>query len=160
MPQDAISQLDSTVADVFSRMLAFTCTPVQQAPPPTPSCLTATVDFSGQSEGFCALQVEPAGAAKLTLRLTGVQDREDSDPLLADTVGELCNMIAGNWKSRHAPPPGSFTLSPPCITTGSTSQLLPGLTRCYVFERHTLTIRLNLASASQRSPATPKTAVP
>ncbi len=137
-----LQQLDAAVAEVFSLMLGHICSP-------TPTCLIphpgfiASIAFSGTLTGICALHLGLASAGELASDLTGEPPPPDS-ALPADTVGELCNMIAGSWKSRLPPPYAACHLSTPTVIPAPLPQQTA--TRAYRFATHCLTLELTLAT--------------
>ena len=139
-PPDPFSHLlDDAVSEVFDLMLSFPCTPALPSASRPPG-FTASVQFSGSLTGSCAVHLDVASANLLTTHLTG-QPPEPDSPLLADIVGELCNMIAGSWKSRLAPPLASCHLSPPTIAATVSPALY---NRAYQFDQHYLNLELIL----------------
>ena len=146
MPENLLEHLDEAVSEVFDLMLSRACTPSALPMEPTAG-LTALVHFSGALNGACTIHLDLSSAGELTEHLTGEPPEPDS-PLAADTVGELCNMIAGLWKSRLAPPLAACQLSSPTIGTGYTAQAetqATTVTRSYQFAPHWLTLQLTLA---------------
>ncbi len=146
MPEDLLEQLDEAVCEVFDLMLSRPCTPSAHSPEPIAG-LTALVKFSGALNGACTIHLDHGSAGELTEHLTGETPAPDS-LLPADTVGELCNMIAGLWKSRLAPPLASCQLSSPTIGSGYTAQAqakATTVTRSYQFAPHRFTLQLTLA---------------
>lgn len=110
MESSAIQHLDDAVAEVFLLMLARTCQPWEGACGGEAASLSSQVIFSGTLRGACRLDVPRGAANELTAELTGGHATE---VLTRDTVSELCNMIAGLWKSRQPPPAASCGLSEP-----------------------------------------------
>ena len=143
-----LPQLDEAVAEIFLLMLGMPCYPSSHKPPePTPVSpgLAATVVFSGTLHGLCLLTVTEECARTLTLSLIGPSATPD---LHADTAGELCNMIAGSWKSRLAPLLANCTLSPPCVLAIPPAPALAPCThtlnRVYTFAESSLALTLAL----------------
>jgi chemotaxis protein CheX len=71
--------------------------------------------------------------------------------MVADAVGEMCNMIAGGWKRRLGQPAWGTDLSIPSISTGqplTTDRVLqPGetsLTRAYAFDGSPFVVHLTM----------------
>ena len=114
MTSDMITLLDEVVAEVFILMLGHTYQPTEAPAAECGSCLSALIRFTGTLEGECALELDRATAGTLTRELTGADD----ESLWADTTGELCNMIAGTWKSRLAGERAACKLSVPQVTEG------------------------------------------
>ena len=136
-------QLDDAVAEVFELMLSRPCTPA----PPCAAALsgvTALVHFSGSFDGNCAIHLDLRSAGELAEQLTGEAAAPDS-ALPADAVGELCNMIAGSWKSRLQPNFASCQLSSPTIHAEAVAPASPAtIIRTYHFPPHCLTLQLTL----------------
>ena len=149
MHEDLIRQLDDAVNEVFAVMLNLACTSEPGAPAPEQTaaqCFTASVIFSGPLEGRCCIQMEERTATELTSNLMGMPPEEISPDLCADTAGELCNMIAGNWKKRHPEDLAASQLSCPMVDLGS-CDCTPNVfqkvfTVLYRFDSHHLTLRL------------------
>ena len=94
MNDEWITELDAAVSEVFSLMLGRRCQPDLRYA--DLSGYEASVGFSGTLRGSCTVRLDYDAARSLTEELTG----EASPADCLDTVGELCNMIAGSWKSR------------------------------------------------------------
>jgi chemotaxis protein CheX len=114
--RNAIQQLNEAVAEVFAVMLnlACTCETVPASGLPAPY-LSASVQFSGTLSGHCTILMTEPTAAELTSNLTGIPALEIPPELCADTAGELCNMIAGSWKTRQPDAVASCQLSCPVL---------------------------------------------
>lgn len=119
--------LDDAVADVFRIMLGRTCTAYQAPPTFSPSGVAATVAFSGAIEGRCALFLSDTSAARLAESFLGPAADGWDTTIVEDAVGELCNMIAGGWKTRLGAPEYSAGLAVPVIARaqGPSNQIAP-----------------------------------
>lgn len=150
MPEPIFRQLDQAVAEVFALMFGRDCQP-EASPPPAcaPPCIGASVLFSGSLLGACALHLSPTAAAELTHTLTGAARDALPITLLADTAGELCNMIAGCWKSLQPPEIAACALSCPILSHG-TCRPVPlfreTVLRLYQFAGHHFRLELSLDS--------------
>lgn len=111
-----LKQLDDAVREVFALMLDRCCFP-QTSCYCNEQGFTASVLFAGAVQGFCTLHLNGRAAKQLATDLMGesAEDPIESNILSADTTGELCNMIAGSWKSRLAGGLSICTLSPPKV---------------------------------------------
>jgi chemotaxis protein CheX len=118
MNRDVTSQLDQAVDEVLAVMLALDCTPEPLATPRQPAAFTASVLFSGSLNGVCTLAVNKPSAAEITASLIGVPAAEILPDLCADTAAELCNMIAGTWKSAQTQINDNCQISCPTIGSG------------------------------------------
>jgi len=89
--------------------------------------ISAVIGFSGDIVGNCALRMSFATAQEAVTRLAGEPVREWA--AIADGVGELVNMIAGNAKA--ALDPYKMTLSFPEVIRGAdTKSGFTGIRTC------------------------------
>ncbi|MHB1699678.1 MAG: chemotaxis protein CheX [Acidobacteriaceae bacterium] len=79
--------------------------------------VAAIVGFVGVMRGACVLRVGEAGARRMTGRMLGTEE-EQMDFTVADAVGEVCNMVAGGWKSQVAELSAGCLLSVPAVISG------------------------------------------
>jgi len=93
-----IGHIDAAVAEVFAMMLQMPCNAVDEAPE-TNVLISARIEFSGVIDGDCVVRIPVRAAERLTDMLLDAEGDWD-DEMIDDAVGELCNMIAGGWKSR------------------------------------------------------------
>jgi chemotaxis protein CheX len=135
MHREIYRQLDDAVAEIFAVMLNLACVPApaSDAPALLEPWLLASVSFSGTLDGICILSLDEPAAAELTANLTGIPPDQLASELYADTAGELCNMIAGSWKTRQFNERAACHLSCPTITLGS--PLLPSSGRHSGFQK-------------------------
>ena len=81
-------------------------------------------DHSGES---VILNMDPATALKICASMNGVSCGS-ADPLVADTLGELANMIAGNAVSALSDQGFAFSVQPPVtVGRGDLSLITEGL---------------------------------
>ena len=84
--------------------------------------ISARILFSGALAAQCAVEFPSNSAERLTSAFLGpCQDGckiHWEDSMVADAVGELCNMIAGGWKTRLGEPAWQAHLSVPLILRG------------------------------------------
>jgi chemotaxis protein CheX len=86
----------------------------------------------------------------MTSKMLGV-DLDKVGPDVSDALGEVCNMVAGNFKNKIAGLAEGCLLSPPTVVTGSDYSLhslaeSPGLEISLLFERMPLVISLQIHS--------------
>ena len=105
-------ELDQIVSDVLGVMFSSTSTP-SHAEQPEHNSYTATVSFVGEWKGAVLVRCNIPTAEKLARRLFKSQTVSEED--VADSIGELANMIGGNLKS--VLPPGVM-LSVPSVALG------------------------------------------
>lgn len=129
-----ISLLELATREVFQLMLA---TDVTAAPPEmqTPQGLTAMVGLAGQLCGVLSLHCGERAAALMTSKMLGITP-ENVSTELSDAVGEISNMVAGNFKNKIPGLGDGCMLSPPTVVIGT--DYAPGS----VADKPTLEIRL------------------
>ncbi len=104
--------MDETVAEVFATMLGCECVPAESRGGEAQDT-TAKVRYSGALVGECVVLFGAMDAAALAERFLGDAAGE---AMIADAVGELCNVVAGGWKRRLRPPASGAQLSVPQVT--------------------------------------------
>lgn len=115
MQPEAVSQLDSAVSEVFETMLARRCDPMDGDVDTVTGRIVARIQFTGTVDGECLLYASQATASITAEALLGTPS-EPHDPMVDDAIGELCNMIAGGWKSKLTSPGSSCLISVPAVT--------------------------------------------
>ena len=112
---EAMSRLDSAVSEVFETMLERSCDPMEGEVDTIGGKIVARIQFTGTVDGECLLYASPATASVTAEALLGTPS-EPHDPMVDDAIGELCNMIAGGWKSKLASPEANCSISTPAVT--------------------------------------------
>jgi chemotaxis protein CheX len=148
-----IQKMDDAVAEVFERMLNRSCVSTQEFPAGDVLIL-ARITFSGAVEAQCVLGFPSPSAQILTCAFLGPGEVDWDDFMVADTVGELCNMIAGGWKKRLGPSAWGADLSVPYTSLGSSLDEpdfgIIRLRRAYVFDDSPFVMSLKLLQATGR----------
>jgi len=80
--------------------------------------ITSIVGLAGQVCGIITLRCSAQSAALIAAKMLGVNPR-DAGPEMWDAVGELCNMVAGNFKSKITGMGDGCLLSVPTVITGA-----------------------------------------
>lgn len=140
-----IARLDSAVSEVFEMMLARDCSPADRAEASAP-CISARILFSGVIDGECVLFASESVARVTAEALLGIPS-EPGDPMAGDAIGELCNMIAGGWKSKLGSDEAGCAISPPRIATHNSPmdlEVQKGFRRFYSFEGHIFGVHMNI----------------
>jgi chemotaxis protein CheX len=119
MDQQLISSMRKAFADstvfAFSRMIVVDLTADDSKPAgPHDFDVSAVIGFSGDVAGSCALRMSNDTAREAVSRLAG--EPVDDAAEIADGIGELANMIAGNAKA--ALEPRALSLSFPEVIRG------------------------------------------
>src|SRR5713226_6661660 len=110
-----MTRLDSAVSEVFEMMLARSCDPMEGEVDTVEGRIVARIQFTGTVDGECLLYASPATASVTAEALLGTPS-EPHDPMADDAIGELCNMIAGGWKSKLTSPEAECLISSPKVT--------------------------------------------
>jgi chemotaxis protein CheX len=139
-----IARLDSAVSEVFEMMLARDCLPAERSGSISP-CISARILFSGAICGECVLFASESVAQVTANALLG-QTSAPGDPMTVDAIGELCNMIAGGWKSKLGSDEAGCAISPPSVSihnSGIEVSSECGFQRFYSFEGNVFGVHMN-----------------
>ncbi|MGA2966242.1 MAG: chemotaxis protein CheX [Terriglobales bacterium] len=86
--------------------------------------VTAMVGLAGQLCGVLSVRCEGMAAALIASKMLGVELHQTS-PEMSDALGEIANMVAGNFKSKISGLAENCLLSPPTVITGHDYSLHP-----------------------------------
>jgi chemotaxis protein CheX len=97
----------------------LSCTLEAPAEPASPSTLdiTAVVGLAGKLCGIMSVRCSQHSAAHIASRMLGIPP-EKAQSEMSDAVGEICNMIAGNFKNKISGLGDGCMLSVPTVITG------------------------------------------
>jgi chemotaxis protein CheX len=109
--------IEVAAREVFGLMLDCQLT-VPEIAEETTLGVTAMVGLAGQLCGVLSIRCGGNAATLMTSRMLGVS-LDDVGPEVADALGEVCNMVAGNFKNKIAGLGNRCMLSPPSVITGS-----------------------------------------
>ena len=112
-----ISLLEAAAREVFQLMLGCQL----KAPAigeETGLEFTAMVGLAGQLCGVLSVRCQKSAAALMTAKMLGVELNQVG-PDLPDALGEVCNMVAGNFKNKIPGLAYGCMLSPPTVIFGS-----------------------------------------
>lgn len=137
--------MDETVAEVFATMLGCVCLPVEEASA-APGEISARVGFFGALKGECVLACSSDAAAELAEAFLG---EAADEAMIADSFGELCNMLAGGWKRRLPPPESGAALSVPAVGREKPEERWPHVRRAYGFEGGRMLVALSAEKAAR-----------
>jgi len=105
--------------EVFERMLG---SHLASAPEPFADDegfdLTSMVGLAGEICGIMTVRCRAESAVLMASKMLGV-DAGQAGPEMWDAVGEVCNMIAGNFKNKIAGMGDGCMLSVPTVITGA-----------------------------------------
>ena len=112
-----IPLLDTAAKEVFELMLGCQLT-ASATTEETNMDITAMVGLAGQLCGVLSVRCDQKAATLMTSKMLGVA-LDKVGPEVADALGEVCNMVAGNFKNKIAGLAEGCLLSPPTVITGS-----------------------------------------
>jgi len=112
--------------------------------------VTSLVGLAGQLCGVLSIRSDEASAARMASRMLG-GGSENAHPQMADAIGEICNMVAGNFKNKIPGLGDGCMLSTPTVITGESYDLhspaySPGLEIRLLFENQLIIISLQIHS--------------
>src|SRR5271166_4826673 len=112
--------------------------------------ISASRSRRSKSRNMWSPRCEARAATLMTSKMLGVPLNEVG-PEVADALGEVCNMVAGNFKNKVAGLAEGCMLSPPTVITGSDYSLhsladSPGIEVSLLFEGMPIAISLQIHS--------------
>jgi CheY-specific phosphatase CheX len=116
-PETWLPLLDVAAREVFEIMLGCKLE-VLTEPPTGPSEFTAMVGLAGQLCGVLTMRCTAMAAILMTSKMLGIDVKED-DPQMWDAIGEVANMLAGNFKNKLTGMGDKCMLSVPTVITGA-----------------------------------------
>lgn len=108
--------LELAVEEVFSIMLNCKVRPVAESKHEANTEYTAMVGLAGSLCGVLTVCCDRKTAYQVAKSLLG--DTATSEEEVADALGEICNMIAGNFKNKLAGTDERCMLSVPSVISG------------------------------------------
>jgi len=138
--------LDDAVDEVFRLMMGSPCLPSDGNVTSDTETITAVIGLAGAMSGACTLRCGLNTALRMAECMVGVRPTE-LDAMVKDAIGEVCNMVAGGWKGKHAAFASGCMLSTPAVVTGTNYQLHMQqqefrIDRTYHFEEYALSISI------------------
>lgn len=112
-----IPLLEVAVQEVFELMLNSKI--AVAANPDADECdITAMVGLAGQLCGVMSIRCNHKAAGLMASKMLGMEV-EKASPEMCDAFGEVCNMVAGNFKNKVSGLGDGCMLSVPTVITGS-----------------------------------------
>jgi chemotaxis protein CheX len=144
---DWIPLLELSAREVFELMLGCHLKSLQ-AVPETGLDITAMVGLAGQLCGVLSIRSSKDAAGLMVFKMLGAAADNDSQEV-RDAFGEICNMVAGNFKNKVSGMAEGCMLSVPTVVTGNDYSLhsladSPPLEVKLQFENHDLVISLEI----------------
>ena len=112
----------NTLTDLFATMLCLEVATLDEEPPNMGqgSQIVGSVNFAGDAMGNVAIYVTDGFARIIAAAMLDMDvDDIESDDEVHDVIGELCNMVGGDLKSRLCDYGYPCVLSIPTITVGN-----------------------------------------
>ncbi len=113
-----LSILQLATEEVFELMLAYSLQVPAELASEQNLDITAMVGLAGQLCGILSLRCSTKSASHMASRMLGI-DAEKAGPEMWDAVGEICNMVAGNFKNKINGLGDGCMLSVPTVITGT-----------------------------------------
>ena len=109
--------LELAAREVFEMMLGSHLSPASAPAADENLDITAMVGLAGQMCGVLSVRCTARSAAHMASKMLGV-DSEKVGPEMWDAVGEVSNMVAGNFKNKISGLGDGCMLSVPTVITG------------------------------------------
>lgn len=109
--------LREAVKEVFSMMVGAEVSIPELADPPVVTEVTGMVGLVGELCGVLCVRCSKSCASKIASKMLGVPVAEAASHR-SDAVGEICNMVAGNFKAKISGLQDKCMLSVPTIIIG------------------------------------------
>lgn len=150
MDDGIITSIVESTTEVFSRMISIELdkNPAHKSESDLQQCqIMAMVGLAGRSIGILSFHCTPQTGIIITSNMLGTPVTTLDDDV-KDAVGEVANMIAGNFKTRMSRRGQSFDLSVPTVVVGekfSTRTMTDAPTVVLQFQGggHTVFVKLN-----------------
>jgi chemotaxis protein CheX len=115
--EDWIPLLEVAAREVFELMLGCHLT-VPEAPSEANLAITSMVGMAGKLCGVLSVRCDEQSARLMTSKMLGIElDKIGAE--MSDALGEISNMVAGNFKNKISGLGDGCMLSPPTVVTGS-----------------------------------------
>jgi chemotaxis protein CheX len=116
IPENWRALLELSLREVFEIMLSSKLDPAPEQNGPFE--FTAMVGLAGHLCGVLTFKCSTQSAALITSKMLG-GDPKDTDEQMWDALGEVANMIAGNFKNKLTGMADQCMLSVPTVVTGA-----------------------------------------
>ena len=109
--------LESAAVEVFEMMAGVRPEIMPDETPDSRADHTAMVGLAGALCGMCTVRCSASTAAKIASLMVGAEAAKDPNTV-GDGLGEICNMVAGNFKSKVSSLNDKCMLSVPTFIRG------------------------------------------
>jgi len=146
--QEWLPILELAVQEVFEIMLGSRLMLATKSEPPSHGELTAIVGLAGSLRGIVTFCCGSQSANQIAARMLNVEI-VPAEAQVWDAIGEICNMIAGNFKNKLTGLGGVCLLGVPAVVTGRAVRFHPlaggdSFEIALMFEGDSLLVRLDL----------------
>lgn len=114
--------LRDSVKEVFSMMVGAEINVPEDVDPPVVTEVTGMVGLAGELCGVLSVRCAKSSGCKIASKMLGVPATEAASHI-SDAIGEICNMVAGNFKAKIDGLQDKCMLSVPTVITGGDYQL-------------------------------------
>lgn len=120
VPDPLLACLVSATEEVFDTMLAIPLHshPAVSGPLEIPANVVATVAFAGHRKGLVVVYTSLSAARHITSTMLGIPLHEVNGEV-PDAMGEIANMVAGQFRNRLAAGEPPSDISVPTVTIGT-----------------------------------------
>lgn len=139
--------IELSASEVFRMMLNSELARIEHAPQRTAE-ITAVIGVAGKICGVFSIRCSGRAAALMTAAMLGLPSEEVTKQTW-DGVGEICNMVAGNFKTKLNEMGDQCLLSVPTVVSGADYELRSlvngeRLERSFLFQDEPVTVTFDL----------------
>jgi chemotaxis protein CheX len=109
--------LELAVQEIFELMLSCPLENPTEPPSLEGLDLAAMVGLAGQLRGMLTMRCRAGSAVQMASRMLRVE-LDEAEPAMLDAAGEVCNMVAGNFKNKVSGLGDGCVLSVPTVIVG------------------------------------------
>lgn len=110
--------------EVFEMMIGISLDPCPDTAQCTPGEFTAVIGLAGPIHGVFAVRCDEKTACGITCGMLGV-DENEARAEVWDALGEVCNMVVGNFKAKTGKVGETSVLSVPTVIHGHDYKVRP-----------------------------------
>ncbi len=114
--------LESATQEVFNIMMGTKLEPHVPSDPPLAADLTSMVGLAGDLCGVLSFHCRAESASLMASKMLGMEITAFDDTV-RDAIGEICNIVAGNFKAKVTGIVNECMLSVPSVISGSDYKL-------------------------------------
>jgi chemotaxis protein CheX len=110
--------LELATQEVFETMLSSHLAVISEPCPEKESEMTGMVGLAGLLTGVLTIRCSKKSGTKMAAKMLGGEDADKVKQEVWDAMGEICNMVAGNFKNKVAGLGDGCMLSVPTVVSG------------------------------------------